>query len=260
MMKDSSEPFAIRSDIATRLGLLKWDLGERGEAMELYYKALRYASRADADERQQKVVLHHPMLGVVEQPAGMFLDQIVIMTKLYIQKAEGQEGIGYRDLNENSNNVAMSHVMENMQGRPTSALESMRRAGLPDTKEPTVPGVNAERLSVGGDKCDGCKKTLEELGVSRLLICQRCLRAYYCSKACQLKSWKGGHKTACRKSDQMDQGDYMRLKGFKNQEYNGVVVQVVGPLAAERWQVELHGKNKGISVAAKNLEHLRPEK
>jgi tetratricopeptide (TPR) repeat protein len=42
--------------------------------------------------------------------------------------------------------------------------------------------------------CDGC-------GVqgADFLCCPRCRVAFYCSKKCQLASWKGGHKRACAK-------------------------------------------------------------
>lgn len=43
------------------------------------------------------------------------------------------------------------------------------------------------------ERCDYCEKT----GARK--FCSKCRKIYYCSKECQVKGWKGGHKLVCGK-------------------------------------------------------------
>ena len=48
-------------------------------------------------------------------------------------------------------------------------------------------------LGMGGDGlCDSCSKVLQ-----KPLVCAQCKTATYCSKDCQIKAWKAGHKGEC---------------------------------------------------------------
>lgn len=62
---------------------------------------------------------------------------------------------------------------------------------------------------VGGNACDNCGKTLRELGVKKLDCCSRCYLVYHCSKSCQKKVWRSGHKGACRAPEDIRPGDFM---------------------------------------------------
>ena len=42
--------------------------------------------------------------------------------------------------------------------------------------------------------CSECKALCEE----QTLTCSRCKRAHYCSKACQVRAWRSGHKRVCK--------------------------------------------------------------
>lgn len=42
--------------------------------------------------------------------------------------------------------------------------------------------------------CNYCKKPQ---GTTKLDMCSACKKVYYCSKDCQVKDWKSGHKTQC---------------------------------------------------------------
>ncbi|KAF7367611.1 hypothetical protein MSAN_00824500 [Mycena sanguinolenta] len=45
--------------------------------------------------------------------------------------------------------------------------------------------------------CDTCSRAESETPKEQLLTCAGCLVAKYCSKECQRKDWKEGHKTQC---------------------------------------------------------------
>jgi hypothetical protein len=116
---------------------------------------------------------------------------------------------------------------------------------------------------VGGSECDWCHKTLVQLGKDSFDCCSRCRVTCYCSKECQQKAWKKGHKQACRKPNEIHPGDYMVLKRLDQKpELNGKIVQIIkeAPVAG-RWVVEdPEFSEKCISIATKNLLHVRPEK
>lgn len=42
--------------------------------------------------------------------------------------------------------------------------------------------------------CAFCKKVQ---GDTKFDMCSLCKKVYYCSKDCQVKDWKAGHKTVC---------------------------------------------------------------
>jgi len=92
--------------------------------------------------------------------------------------------------------------------------------------------------------------------------------AYYCSKPCQREAWRAGHKTACRKSDEIRAGDYMMVTGLqKRPEMNGKVVRIMAAAEKEgRWMVAetspTYATNETtcLSIAIGNLRHIRPAK
>jgi len=119
----------------------------------------------------------------------------------------------------------------------------------------------AQRLVVGGAKCDCCGKDRREVE-GGLFRCTKCKLSYYCSPACQQKQWKEGHKKCCLSPGEIKIGDYMTLRGLKSRtELNAVLVRVVAPSArAGRWQVSVLCLSETISVASERLFHIRPAK
>ena len=115
-------------------------------------------------------------------------------------------------------------------------------------------------LSTGGFQCDHCGKTRQELGVSHLLSCSQCRKAYYCGAECQRLQWKKGHKKHCRKPGQFQTGDYLQIHGLQsNSDLNGTIVHVIGPATTTgRWEVRIPGGTKSISVSGEKLIQLRP--
>jgi MYND finger len=125
------------------------------------------------------------------------------------------------------------------------------------------------RIIPGGTRCDCCKKTKEALGMKKLLCCQRCNMAYYCSKECQTTQWKAGHKQACREAGEIHPGDFLKLQGLvENPELNGLIVRAVAPVDGNpaRWQVQrfldplFSDFNRPLIIDINNLAHIRPQK
>ena len=46
--------------------------------------------------------------------------------------------------------------------------------------------------------CANCGKGVSELKGSNLKLCGHCKTFHYCSKHCQVKHWKDGHKADCK--------------------------------------------------------------
>ena len=46
--------------------------------------------------------------------------------------------------------------------------------------------------------CDHCGK--KETAMKQFKVCPRCMDTPYCSRDCQAKAWKSGHKKVCGKS------------------------------------------------------------
>jgi MYND finger len=115
-----------------------------------------------------------------------------------------------------------------------------------------------DRLMVGGDKCDCCGKTLEELRVHKLDTCSRCKMVYYCSVACGMKAWKGGHKKYCRKKNEIVKGDTMMLVNLVSKpKWNGQLVDILGH-DRRRWKTQLVATDEIVSIAPEKLRHIRP--
>lgn len=120
-----------------------------------------------------------------------------------------------------------------------------------------------DRMGAGGGKCDCCGKKAEEMESGELKRCSRCDMAHYCSTECQKKQWKeGGHNHACRKPGQIEVGDIMLVKGIvRKPELNRKLAKIIRPATAEgRWEVSVQGWTSTMSLASKNLFHIRPAK
>lgn len=118
-----------------------------------------------------------------------------------------------------------------------------------------------DRSLSGGSHCDGCSKSKEELQMDEFLKCSRCEMVFYCSAACQRKSWDGGHNKACRKRGQIEIGDDMMLVRLENRkDLNKRFVKVVGHGATEgKWLVKLLDMAQPMAVSGDKLVRLRPK-
>lgn len=113
-------------------------------------------------------------------------------------------------------------------------------------------------LKVGGAACDCCGKPRPFQGL--LDVCSRCQKAYYCSKECQVKQWRAGHKQWCRKPGEFKAGDTVKL--LLSLEYM-ILVEVLkeDPTCVGRWEVTLPGQTVCLwKVLSKDMKHIHPWK
>ena len=80
--------------------------------------------------------------------------------------------------------------------------------------------------------CDNCCKAMQ-----MRLVCARCKTATYCSKDCQIKAWKAGHKGECVAAARASTGTAAALRDFsKAIEYHTqclAIAKEVGDRAGE---------------------------
>jgi MYND finger len=75
----------------------------------------------------------------------------------------------------------------------------------PTSRRKTQLELLHDRYHAGGLMCDGCGKTLEDLQMTSLKRCSRCLMVFYCSPTCQREHWKKkGHNKTCREKGQSE--------------------------------------------------------
>ncbi len=72
---------------------------------------------------------------------------------------------------------------------PILRLAAARKVG------PSLADLTDKEIS-DARKCWACAKAEDPQGNWKLLVCQRCRTAYYCSKECQRSAWKE-HKAEC---------------------------------------------------------------
>jgi hypothetical protein len=252
----NEEPIAFRMEAALTLGLACWDTGDRETAADYYREGIALANEATAEERARS------FLGAPDENMGA--GPSLILTT-----------IG-SDIDESLVSLEGNlRILENPFGGYGSSRPNLRGDGsempeevasnfiLPDGSTDIASALSLmERQRVGGNKCDCCKKTREDLGMKTLLYCSGCSMASYCSKECQKKQWKAGHKQACRKKSQIEIGDVMKLSALQARpDLNDTLVTVVNPHPSKegRWVVRgMNPPQEVVSVLAKNLLHIRP--
>lgn len=132
-------------------------------------------------------------------------------------------------------------------------------------KRPGIPLFNGQpnpsfvrRCRVSGSECDCCLKRRTDVD-GGLWRCSRCKKAWYCSQVCQERQWNAGHNKACRAKGQIEEGDYMVLRGIVRQpQLNGSLGQVIKPVDGGRWQVKVEGRRTTLAVTPDKLAHIRP--
>jgi hypothetical protein len=261
---DSKELKLYRCEAAFTYALLSWDRNEREEAAEYYCEVSRLAEKVKKSERRHRVLGtltspdgNHP-IGVGAKSMGDLLGGIKNRATDNLEKMQAPKIVSIHD---------------NLPSPPPGRLRS-DGTPMPESVYFTGVGIGPEAidltremanhmLSVGGDCCDYCQKTAEEMDLKWLNKCKRCSKAWYCGKDCQLKQWNAGHKKCCRKPGEIKAQDYVRLNGLVSKpELNNMMVKVIGQdLNSEgRWEVQFPGGNKSVSIAVANMEQLRPLK
>ncbi|CAJ1946425.1 unnamed protein product [Cylindrotheca closterium] len=260
IVEDNKELKLFRIEAAFATGLLLWMRGNREEAADYYRHAIQLAEKIPKQEKKHKLV------ATVESPTG-------------------NHRLGFQSMGELIPGIVKvcTGNLQRMQAGISSNLpppeHGLRSDGTPFPSTQRFTGVPVGHVSddgsilsqaevdkliqVGGERCDCCGKSREELGRLFLDRCSGCSKAYYCNRDCQMKQWKAGHKKWCRKPGVFKPGDYVRLHGLQSQpQFNGTVVQVVheDPNAKGLFAVKIQGGTKSVSISSEKMEQLRPLK
>jgi MYND finger len=272
---NETEPIIFRVEAGHTLGLISWDKGDREEAADFYRDVISLGNQVTREENARlyvgvpdncTTVPARPIIRKVE----MGIKEIVKLATENLEKLQNRKKSSLEDL---------LAPMTYPRSDGTSYPQEMRNMGfsvpvvLKYTSGHIDPHDLMQRLAVGGNACDCCHKTFAELGMPKLSRCTRCEMAYYCGTACQRQKWKhGGHKACCRTRGQIEKQDIMRLLNLNyRKDLNGTLAIVMDKVmdatatasneSPSRWKVRvMNAAEEIVSVAEKNIEHIRPEK
>lgn len=244
-----NSPLASAQAYLTR-GLLFWDKGLREKAARQYRRGLESVSGATKEQRLRQEML--PLGGTYKLQVTEPLMNDVAQT-----------------LRQNLTILETGKAPANLFANPSSTV-SGKVMTYPVQGKLDVSKLEA-LTSVSGAHCNHCgampqsRVTMDTKPEAKtcdsLKMCQRCQRAWYCSKECQLAAWKT-HKTECRARYLFAPGEAAILCNLNSQpELNGTIVTILAKdervmsedPALQKWQVAPPGA-KPIIVAASKLD------
>ena len=111
----------------------------------------------------------------------------------------------------------------------------------------------ADSIFFPGNACDTCKVPASQQPLHK---CNRCSAMWYCSKECQIASWRQGHKHICRKPDDIVPGDFVKLADERGNVCGSEVVYVLLRLedssnSPARWAAMLWAEPDSAAVCAR---------
>ena len=249
VLDDKFEPRLYRIEAGLTLGLLHYIRGDRFKAADVYHRAMCIAEQKmkanELKKEQKKVQFNQGMTSLKE------LQEDVLQTiRGNLNGIRGTPGAG--------GGATKPITPEYFKRSNGTYLDprGLQNMFVGEGGTFLSPKVLKQLLDAGGVECDYCKKKGE-----KLFKCIRCQRGFYCSKDCQRAQWRErNHKKYCREVGCYEAGDLVLLNGLKSMpELNSSIVRVVGPTEMEgRFEVKIEGHDKSMSIAAKNLHHLRP--
>lgn len=249
---DPRFPVIFRSEALKTLGILQAHRGDRDSSAMCCRKAINLIENVSEKEKKRIMTKRRK-----QKPAYKRVNDVLCRCREDTQ-----------DILHNMEGWIISrasHKNEKVKGKlHTEFVRSSRLLPKKDLAE-LLP-----RLNAGGNACDCCGITAQQLGVTTLDACSQCFMTYYCSSECQTKAWNAGHKSACRRPKEIQVGDIMQLPSLDSM--TGGPKQILLAKALNKdpkregcWQVELL-VDKGafisgmLSVSASALKHIRPAK
>ena len=237
MIDNQDEPNLFRCQAICTMAAVKWHEGDK-EAWATYRNQARLLMNQTTNEHLTQVT--RGLRNIAKKEGSIPCDATV---------AEF-----YEDMEEIY--LADCGPLKPIEAATLSNLEIRNILAREELDMPTF----CRRMVQGGDDCDVCGKEKEALGVSRLEACGTCKNAFYCSRECQKKHWKSGHKDACRVKGDIRNGDLVKLRKLKRKDLNRRVVKVAGPDPDNegRWLVSFFDDSSDmISVLGEKLDHIR---
>lgn len=158
----------------------------------------------------------------------------------------------------------MAYPVQNGKLNPDQLVALTNVSGSQCNACGAVPAPQNTDASDGSNPPEKATTAGTKVSCEGLKMCQRCQRAWYCSRECQLAAWKS-HKATCRSRYAFVPGDVAVLCNLNSQpELNGSVVTILArderemctDLALQKWQVAVAG-DKSIIVTASKLERYK---
>ena len=261
-LRNVKEPPHFRVQASFALGVLETNRGDRETAAERYREGLIIAREASPEDKAKTVQSDE---GPVSVAHLIETDSKTIESNLSILSGTGQTMEKHPC--EYKRDFGKKDAMPPIGDTITLTRGVLEHDSFSEENLDVLARLMERATMVGGNACDGCGKTLQDLGLDKFECCSRCNMAYYCSKSCQREAWRAGHKKACRKPDEIRAGDCMMLTGLKKRpEMNGKVVRIMAAAEKEgRWMVTeksttYTNETTCVSIATGNLRHIRPAK
>jgi len=173
IVSDKKEPKLFRVEAAFSLGVLSWDAREREDAAEWYRECTATADRMKSHERNQKFLATQlsadeaRVVGIAPTKSGVLVDRVTAQAKSNLQALTAA----------NLTAFPAGRVPTTKHHRSDgSVIESeVRTTRIGICEVANLSKESAEIMfSVGGEKCDNCGKSRQELGLTNLLKCGRC--------------------------------------------------------------------------------------
>ena len=257
---NTSNPIGSAQAYLTR-GLVYWDKGLREKAARQYRRGLEVSCNATKEQRQRQEMMPiggayrmqviEPLLNDITRTLRQnlaVLENGKTPSAMYDNPASTVSGkVMSYPVKPGEGGVEGAPSVTNVSGSCCNCCGAVPASRLTDATEAET-GIETET--------NGEKKVCEALK-----MCQRCHRAWYCSKECQVNGWKA-HKAQCRPRYAFMPGDMATLCNLNSQpELNGTLVTVLGrdervmsdDLSLQKWQVTPVGQ-KSIIVTANKLD------
>mmetsp|Transcript_5633 Transcript_5633/g.8733 ORF Transcript_5633/g.8733 Transcript_5633/m.8733 type:complete len:339 (+) Transcript_5633:126-1142(+) len=265
IFRDKHEPRLFRLEAGFTLGVIFYSRSERLKCQDYYHRAITIGEKQPKNSKQEKLEQRKMTMkttdgGEEQKTMKVLMDGVL------------------RDCQDNLNRLNRSTMRfasaseHDMVNKAAAGVANMSTSRDPPKKRthvmPLGPGGTTltetefnNLIDVGGLHCDCCK-----VKAKKLLVCERCKKSYYCSAECQKKQWKNnGHKFHCRKDGEFKADDLVQIARLKSKpELNEYIVRIVGPDKHKEGRYEVRvegaikGNNKSVSIAAGNLNQLRP--
>lgn len=267
IFRDKHELRLFRLEAGFTLGVISYKRSERLKCQDYYHRAITIGEKQPKNSKQEK--LEQRKMTIKTTTAGGEEQKTMkeLMDDVLKDCHKNLNG-----LNRSTMRFASASEHDNMINEAAAGVANMSTSRDPPMKRthvmPIGPGGTSltetefnNLIDVGGLHCDCCKAKAK-----KLLVCERCKKTYYCSLECQKKQWKNnGHKIHCRKDGEFKADDLVQIARLKSKpELNDKIVRIVGPAKNKEGRYEViaegavRGMNKSFSIAAGNLNQLRP--
>ena len=202
IIQDKLELKLYRVQAGFTYGLVNFDIGNRVDAAEGYREAIRMGEKIMKRSDENVSVISFTLNSRLDGTPVQHNTPMKEIVSEILEKC-------YRNLKQLRNDMKYEEYKRpQVQSNGTIMPESRKTYIFPHMKISRMKEDDFHcLLAIGGSCCDCCKKKVSDTVI--LSSCAKCKMAFYCSKECQMKQWKLGHRKFCRKPRQFQEGDFV---------------------------------------------------